>query len=124
MQRHVYIRRKHRHAQRNQPPACKTLPATEKQQGAQRDFCCTAQVNQVQVLGGQGIRGLSYVASLGGYLVISPKSREKDDFKLWFWSGPAGAAARRVTIEGLQSLQRAEGVSPAVIKGEHHHHRQ
>ena len=70
-------------------------------------------------LGGQGIRGLSYVASLGGYLVISgPTSREKDDFKLWFWSGQSGAAARRVTIEGLQGLQRAEGVSPAVINGE------
>ena len=70
-------------------------------------------------LGGQGIRGLAYVASLGGYLVISgPTSREKDDFKLWFWSGRTDAPARRVTIAGLQGLERAEGVSPAVIDGE------
>ena len=74
---------------------------------------------QLLDLGGQGIRGLAYVASLGGYLVISgPTSREKDDFKLWFWSGQADAAARRVTVEGLQGLERAEGVSPAVIDGE------
>ena len=70
-------------------------------------------------LGGQGIRGLAYVASLGGYLVISgPTSRAEDDFNLWFWSGQAGDAARHVTIAGLQGLERAEGVSPAVIDGE------
>ena len=74
---------------------------------------------QLLDLGGQGIRGLAFVASLGGYLVISgPTSREKDDFKLWFWSGQADAAARRVSIEGIQGLERAEGVSPAVIDGE------
>ena len=51
-------------------------------------------------------------------MISGPTSREKDDFKLWFWSGQADAAARAVTIEGLNGLQRAEGVSPAVIDGE------
>jgi len=69
-------------------------------------------------LGGQGIRGLAYIASLPGYLVISgPTFREKDDFKLWFWTGQPQAAARRVTIDGLQGLQGADGVSPAVVDG-------
>jgi len=69
-------------------------------------------------LGGDGIRGMSYMASLGGYLVISgPASREQDEFKLWFWSGQSGVPARRVTVPGLQGFERAEGVSPAVIDG-------
>ena len=73
---------------------------------------------QLLDLGGQGIRGMAYVASLAGYLIISgPTSREKDDFKLWFWKGQANAPARRVTVTGLQGLERAEGVSPAVIDG-------
>jgi len=68
-------------------------------------------------LGGQGIRGLCYLPSIGEYLVISgPVSRE-GQFGLWFWNGQPGASARRVTIPGLQSLERAEGVSRAVIDG-------
>ena len=69
-------------------------------------------------LGGQGIRGLAYVASLNGYLVISgPTSRRQGEFKLWFWSGQPGAVARRVTVPGLKGLERAEGVSPALLDG-------
>lgn len=69
-------------------------------------------------LGGHGIRGMSYLASLSGYLVISgPTSREDKNFGLWFWSGLPGAPARRVTVAGLQGLERAEGVSPAVVEG-------
>ena len=69
-------------------------------------------------LGGQGIRGLSFVASLNGYLVISgPVSREKDDFKLWFWNGQPDARAHRVTVPGLHGFERAEGVATAVIDG-------
>ena len=69
-------------------------------------------------LGGHGIRGLSYVPSLGEYLVISgPVSREPGQFALWLWNGRQGGAARRVTVPGLQGLERAEGVSPAVIDG-------
>ena len=70
-------------------------------------------------LGGHGIRGMAFVASLDGYLVISgPASRELSEFGLWFWSGQPDAPARRVTVPGLQGFERAEGVSPAVIDGE------
>lgn len=69
-------------------------------------------------LGGHGIRGLSYVPALGEYLVIGgPVSREPAQFDLWLWSGHPGAPARRVTIPGLQGLEHAEGVTPAVIAG-------
>ena len=70
-------------------------------------------------LGGNGIRGMSYVPSLGGYLVISgPVASEQVHFELWFWSGHPDAPARRVTVPGLPGFERAEGVSPAVIDGE------
>ena len=69
-------------------------------------------------LGGHGIRGMAYVASLAGYLVISgPASCTPTAFGLWFWSGEPGALARRVTVAGLPGFKRAEGVCPAVIDG-------
>ena len=69
-------------------------------------------------LGGNGIRGLSYLPALGGYLVISgPVSREQVHFQLWFWSGQRGEPARHVTVPGLKGFEHAEGVSPAVIDG-------
>jgi hypothetical protein len=69
-------------------------------------------------LGGHGIRGLSYMAAMNGYLVISgPASRAAHAFGLWFWSGQADAPARPVTVPGLAGFERAEGVCPAVIDG-------
>ena len=69
-------------------------------------------------LGGHGIRGLSYVPALGGYLVIGgPASRQEDNFDLWCWSGQPGAPARRVTVPGLRGFEKAEGVCPAVVGG-------
>ncbi len=69
-------------------------------------------------LGGHGIRGLSYVPAMGAYLVIGgPTSREPANFDLWRWSGEPGAPASRVRVPGLGSLEKAEGVSPAVIGG-------
>ena len=69
-------------------------------------------------LGGHGIRGMSYVAAMNGYLVISgPASRADHAFGLWFWSGQADARARRVTVPGLAGFERAEGVCPAIIDG-------
>jgi Protein of unknown function (DUF3616) len=69
-------------------------------------------------LGGHGIRGMSYVAALNGYLVISgAASRADAAFGLWFWSGQADAPARRVTVPGLADFERAEGVCPAVMDG-------
>lgn len=69
-------------------------------------------------LGGHGIRGLSYVPALGAYLVIGgPTSREPAAFDLWRWSGEPGAPARRVTVPGLPSFEKAEGVSAARVGG-------
>ncbi len=69
-------------------------------------------------LGGHGIRGLSYVPAMGAYLVIGgPTSREPANFDIWRWSGEPGAPASRVKVPGLRSLEKAEGVSPAVIGG-------
>ena len=69
-------------------------------------------------LGGNGIRSLSHIPGLGGYLVIAgPVSRAQGHFKLWFWSGAPGAPPRPVTVSGLEGFERAEGVCPAVIDG-------
>ena len=74
---------------------------------------------QMLDLGGHGIRGMSYVPALGGYLVISgPVAREAVQFQLWFWSGQADDPARRVSVPGLAGFEHAEGVSPAVIDGQ------
>jgi hypothetical protein len=70
-------------------------------------------------LDGDGIRGMSWIPVLGGYLLISgPVARRQVQFRLWFWSGRRGDPARRVTVPGLDGLEHAEGISPAVIDGE------
>jgi len=69
-------------------------------------------------LGGHGIRALSYVPSLGEYVVIGgPASHPTAHFDLWRWSGVRGEPARLVTVPGLPGLERAEGICPAVIDG-------
>ncbi len=69
-------------------------------------------------LDGNGIRGMSWVDSLSGYLVIGgPASRAESPFSLWFWGGHHGTPARRVTVPGLTDFGHAEGVCPAVIDG-------
>ena len=69
-------------------------------------------------LGGQGVRSLSYIAALAGYLVVSgPANRDNVEFGLWFWTGLPGAPARRVTVPGLDNLAHAEGLCPAVLQG-------
>ncbi len=69
-------------------------------------------------LGGHGIRGMSFVAALNGYLIISgAASRADHAFALWFWSGQADTPARPITVPGLAGFERAEGVCPAMIDG-------
>ncbi|MEJ8855590.1 DUF3616 domain-containing protein [Variovorax robiniae] len=69
-------------------------------------------------LDGHGIRALTWLPSLGDYLVISgPVSREPGEFALWRWNGRHEGPARRITIPGLQGLGRGEGVAPAVLDG-------
>ena len=70
-------------------------------------------------LGGHGLRGLSWLPSLGGYLVISgPVARESAQFRLWFWRSGTGDPARPVHVDGLPGFEHAEGVSPALIDGQ------
>lgn len=70
-------------------------------------------------LGGHGLRGMSRVHALGGYLLISgPVAREQSQFRLWFWNGRAGSAPRRAEVDGLPGVEHAEGITPAVIAGE------
>lgn len=70
-------------------------------------------------LGGHGIRGMSYIPALTGYLVISgPVAKERSQFQLWFWSGLQSDPPRRITVPGVAGFEHAEGVSPAVIEGQ------
>lgn len=67
-------------------------------------------------LDGNGIRAISWVPSLAGYLVIAgPVAHEQVNFQLWFWRGGSEDRARKVSVAGLSGFEHAEGVSPAVI---------
>ena len=67
-------------------------------------------------LDGHGLRSLSYVPALKGYVLISgPVAREQVQFRLWFWTGERGGAARPITVGSLPGFEHAEGVSPAQI---------
>ncbi|MBT9594836.1 MAG: DUF3616 domain-containing protein [Vitreoscilla sp.] len=69
-------------------------------------------------LGGHGIRSLAYIPTLDAYLIIGgPTSREPASFDLWRWSGRPGSPARRVTLPGQSSFEKAEGIGTAVIGG-------
>lgn len=69
-------------------------------------------------LRGNGIRGMSYVPALDGYLLIAgPMARAQVQFELWFWNGTADSAACQVTVAGLPGFEHAEGVSAALIDG-------
>jgi hypothetical protein len=73
---------------------------------------------QLLDLGGQGIRGMAFIASMNGYLLISgPADRAQEAFGLWFWSGQPEAPAHRVLVKDLPSFERAEGLCTAVIDG-------
>ncbi|MBE2260068.1 MAG: DUF3616 domain-containing protein [Rhodobacteraceae bacterium] len=72
-------------------------------------------------LGGNGIRGMSYIPRLAGYLLIGgPIARSRAPFELWFWSGDRADRARRVSVAGLAGFEHAEGLCPAVIGGQPH----
>lgn len=69
-------------------------------------------------LDGYGVRGMAWVDSLAGYLLIAgPMAREPVPFRLWFWSGQASTPPRRVEVQGLAGFAHAEGVCPAILDG-------
>ncbi|MCP5277742.1 MAG: DUF3616 domain-containing protein [Thiobacillus sp.] len=72
-------------------------------------------------LGGHGIRGMSWLPALDGYLVISgPVAREQVQFRVWFWNGQADAQVRRIRVPGLAGFEHAEGITPALLEGRPH----
>ncbi|MEO5659502.1 MAG: DUF3616 domain-containing protein [Polaromonas sp.] len=69
-------------------------------------------------LGGNGIRAMSYISFLDGYLISGgPAARAQVQFQAWFWSGAPDEPARRVSVAGLPGFEHTEGISPAVIDG-------
>lgn len=69
-------------------------------------------------LGGHGLRGMSWIPSLQGYLLISgPVAKEQTQFRLWFWRGRPDTRPRRAEVDGLPGFEHAEGLTPAVIAG-------
>ncbi|MDP2869438.1 hypothetical protein [Methyloversatilis sp.] len=69
-------------------------------------------------LDGDGLRSLSRIPSLGGYLISSgPVAGGEAHFRLWFWSGLPGEPALGVNVVDLPGFERAEGICPAVIGG-------
>lgn len=70
-------------------------------------------------LSGDGMRGLSWIPALHGFLVVGgPVAREQVQFRLWFWNGQHDAAARPVVVPGLPGFEHAEGVTPAMFDGQ------
>lgn len=69
-------------------------------------------------LEGDGLRALSWIQALDGYLLIGgPVARQPAQFRLWFWSGRVSDAPRRASVAGVAGFERAEGISPAHIDG-------
>jgi hypothetical protein len=71
-------------------------------------------------LGGEGIRGMTYVPRLKGFLIISGPLEQVEDvpFRLWFWQGQTDKSAQRVSVPGLNGFEHAEGITPARWRGE------
>ena len=70
-------------------------------------------------LNGHGLRSLSWIPALNGYLLVSgPVAKEQVQFRLWFWSGRPGDSARLVSVDGLPGFEHAEGITPAMIAGQ------
>jgi hypothetical protein len=68
-------------------------------------------------LGGQGIRGLSYVPALGAYLVIGgPASREPGPFDLWRWC--TGARALRSLWPARSFIDSGADADESSVRGE------
>ncbi|MEN8129931.1 MAG: DUF3616 domain-containing protein [Pseudomonadota bacterium] len=67
-------------------------------------------------LNGAGIRGMTYDPRLKGYLILAHREDKKDKpFKLWFWSGDESDDVRKVKVAGVESLRRAEAVTPIML---------
>jgi hypothetical protein len=69
-------------------------------------------------LDGAGIRSLSYVPRLQGYLIVTRREdKKKRPFRLWFWDGAAASRALRVSVDGIDDLRRTEAIAPIAWAG-------
>jgi hypothetical protein len=69
-------------------------------------------------LGGHGLRSLSWVSALNGYLLASgPVAREQVQFRLWFWSGKAGEQPHAASVSGQDGFEHTEGITAALVDG-------
>ncbi len=70
-------------------------------------------------LAGNGIRGMSYVPDMRGFVLIGgPVSKASAEFSLWFWQGHPDGVVSRVSLSGVSTIAHAEGLCPAVIDGQ------
>ena len=68
---------------------------------------------------GEAIRSLNYIPKLQGYLVVSgPVGKtENVEFNLWLWK-PDNNTLQRVTVEGLNGFEEAEGLAAISWNGQ------
>jgi len=65
-------------------------------------------------LAGAGVRDLSYIPYLKGFLVLSgTSSADKKSAQLWFWR--RGENPKRLKIKGTRQLGNAEGIAPVQL---------
>jgi len=66
-------------------------------------------------LDGAGIRDLSYIPELNGFLILSGNSvDDKKPAKLWFWK--QGIKPSKIKIKGTNHLGTAEGITSAKLR--------
>jgi len=65
-------------------------------------------------LDGAGIRDLSYVPELNGFIILSGNSvDDKKSAKLWFWNN--NKPPQKIKIKGIGHLRTAEGITPTTL---------
>ncbi|WP_190275860.1 DUF3616 domain-containing protein [Thiorhodovibrio frisius] len=65
-------------------------------------------------MGKGGIRAMTYVPELNGYLLVTQKAKKKSksekSFKLWFMENREGAEPEKITLNGID-LEKTEGIT-------------
>ena len=68
-----------------------------------------------------GIRGMSYISGLDGYLLLSQKSKNTKNstapFELWFWHGIDEEPAQSLNLAGI-GLRNSEGITQVSYLGQ------
>lgn len=65
-----------------------------------------------------GLRALAFDPVLQGLVMVSRREDKKGKaFKLWFWNGDPAVAPSRISINGVDSIDRAEGLTSFLQQG-------